>query len=223
MSQSSRPRTHAEREQILRALTDHLSSADADPTVTDLHNRVFASAAAAYTEAREGWLTAHGAWQSASVAAEEADTAFDNSLRRLMLSLRESSGKADHELHRALLGGMSPSELMALRYAEEVTRARAFLTRLDARPDLSPSDERKATFTAATDALELASGAVESALRARLVAGEAQDLATTAFDAAWGKLVRALRAVVDESVSEALIPRFTRGEAAAPEAEAAPA
>lgn len=222
MSKTSRPSSHANRDQVLRALTDHLASPDADPTVTDLYNRFFAAAAAAYTEAREAYLKAYGAWQFASAAAEEADTAFDNSLRRLMLSLRESSGKADHELYRALLGGMAPSELMGLRYAEEITRARAFLIRLDARPDLSPSEERKATFVAATDALELASGAVESALRARLVASEAQDVAAAAFDTAWGKLVRALRAVVDESVSEALIPRFTRGEAA-PETEAAPA
>ena len=222
MSTSTRPRSHAEREQILRAMSAYLGTVDADATVIALHARFFAEPSSAYSAARASWLSAHGAWQSASAAAEEQDVSFDNALRRLMLSLRESSGKADHELIASLLGGVTPTELMGMRYAEEVTRARALLVRLESRPDLSPSAERLATMQSATDALEAAASTLEAAVRAKRVAGEAMESANLEFDTAWGKLVRALRAVLDETTAEPLIPRFVRGESAA-ESEMAPA
>ena len=220
MSMSTRPNTHAERETIVRALTVYLNTADADPTVAALHERFFASESTTWTSARESWVSAHGAWQTTRAAAEEADEAFDNALRRVMLSLRDDDGRADAALNQSLLGGVSPSELMAMPYGEEIARGRAFLTRLAARADLSPNPERVEKLAAAIDGLDAAAGALESAWRARLAAGTAQDQASNALDTAWGKLVRALNAMVDPSITAAIVPRFSRlaakGEAEQP-------
>lgn len=210
MSMSTRPDTHAERETIIRALTVYLSAPDADPIVADLHTRFFASASDTWTSARESWVSAHGAWQAARGAAEEADDAFDSALRRLMLALRDDDGRSDSALNQSLLGGVSPSQLMAMPYDEEIARGRAFLTRLAARADLSPNPDRVEKLSGAIDGLEAAAGALESAWRVRLAAGAAQEQATSALDTAWGKLVRALNAVVDPAITASVVPRFTR-------------
>lgn len=210
MPSTTRPETHAERETIIRALTVYLSSPDADPSVRELHDRFFAVSSEAWSSARAAWVSAHGAWQTARGVAEAADEAFDNALRRVMLSLRDDDGRADAALNQSLLGGVTPSELMAMRYDEEISRGRAFLTRLAARSDLSPNPERVEKLSAATDALEVAAGALEAAWRARLAAGTAQDQASADLDTAWGKLVRALKVLVAEDVSSAIIPRFSR-------------
>lgn len=222
MASTPRPTTHAHRDQIIRALAAYLASSIADPAVLELYMRFFASASAAYATARSEWLTAQAAWQAASAAADEADDAFDTALRRLMLSLRDEDGRADTALNQSLLGGVQPSELMAMRYAEEVTRARAFLTRLEARTDLSPNPDRLARFQSAVEALEAAAGASEAALRARLAAGQAQEQAIADFDSAWGKFVRAARLMVDEATVDRFVPRFgAAAESAGDEATAA--
>ena len=68
--------------------------------------------------------------------------------------------------------------------------------------------ERLSIFTEATDALDKAATAEDLALSARLAAGSAMESATAAFDTDWGKLVRALRAMVDAAVFETVVPRF---------------
>ena len=208
MPSTSRPSTHTQREQITRALSTYLASGAADPTVADLYARFFAVTADAYTRARNAWYSAHGAWQAASHAADDADEVFDASLRRLMVAFRDENGSVDAALNSSLLGGVQMSELIAMRYAEEVTRARAFLARLAERTDLHPNAERLATFTDATDALDKAATAEDLALSARLAAGSAMETATATFDTDWGKFVRALRAMVDASVFETVVPRF---------------
>ena len=128
-----------------------------------------------------------------------------------MVAFRDENGSVDAALNASLLGGVQMSELIAMRYAEEVTRARGFLARLAARTDLSPNPERLAKFTAATDTLEATSQAEELALGGRLAAGSASEAASAAFDTAWGKFVRALRAMVDSSLAESLVTRFSVG------------
>ena len=208
MSVSSRPVSHAQRDQITRTLSSYLASGTADPTVADLYTRFFAATASAYTNARIAWFSAHGAWQAASHAADDADEVFDAALRRLMVAFRDENGSVDAALNASLLGGVQMSELIAMRYAEEVSRARAFLARLAERTDLHPNAERLSIFTEATDALDKAATAEDLALSARLAAGSAMESATAAFDTDWGKLVRALRAMVDAAVFETVVPRF---------------
>lgn len=211
MATTTRPSSHAQREQLIRTLSSYFASGSADATVTELHARFLADAATAYTAARVAWFSAHGAWQAASNSADDADEEFDASLRRLMLGFRDDQGRLDPALNQALLGGVQMSELIAMRYAEEVTRARGFLGRLAARTDLSPNPERLAAFTAATDALEAAATAEALALGDRLAAGSASEAASASFDTAWGKFVRALRAMVDPALAESLVVRFTIG------------
>ena len=220
MSQTSRPRTHAQREQILRTLATYLASSAADPTVVELHGRFLAEVTTAYTTARAAHQAATGAWQAASAAAEAADEDFDAALRRLMLSFRDDQGRVDPALNASLLGGYQTHELIALRHDAEVTAARAFLARLAARSDLSPNPTRLADFEAATATLETTATAAALALGARLAAGTASETATEALDTAYGKFVRAVRAMVDSATAESLIARFnlTRGEASDAEA-----
>ena len=219
MSQTSRPRTHAQREQILRTLASFLASSAAGPTVVELHGRLLAEVTTAYTSARAAHQSATGAWQAASVAAEAADEDFDAALRRLMLAFRDDQGRVDPALNASLLGGYQTHELIALRHDAEVTAARAFLGRLSARTDLSPNPDRLIAFQAATDALESAATAASLALGARLAAGTASETATDAFDTAYGKFVRAVRAMVDSATAESLIARFTLTRAEAEEGE----
>lgn len=209
MSQTSRPRTHAQREQIIRTLASYLGTSGADPTVADLHARFLGEATTAYTEARAAHQAATGAWQAASAAAEAADEDFDAALRRLMLAFRDDLGRVDPALNASLLGGYQTHELIALRHDAEVTAARAFLGRLSARTDLSPNPDRLAAFQSATDALDATATAASLALGARLAAGTASETATDAFDTAYGKFVRAVRAMVDSATAESLIARFT--------------
>ena len=209
MSQTSRPRTHAQREQIIRTLASYMGTSGTDPTVADLHARFLGEATTAYTEARAAHQAATGAWQAASAAAEAADEDFDAALRRLMLAFRDDLGRVDPALNASLLGGYQTHELIALRHDAEVTAARAFLGRLSARTDLSPNPDRLAAFQTATDALDAAATAASLALGARLAAGTASETATDAFDTAYGKFVRAVRAMVDSATAESLIARFT--------------
>lgn len=215
MSISYRPKTYADRDQILRSTDSYMASADADPTLKALYERIFAGAASTYRAARDTFLGAQAAWQSANATADAADQAFDAALRKLMLSFRDEEGSVDRALNQSLLG-MQPNELMALRYAEEVTAGRSFLTRLANRPELSANPERLARFTEALDALEVAASAQEKALRVRLGAGAAQDAARLDFDATWGKFARTVQAAADEATAEAIIPRFYRGNESEP-------
>lgn len=224
MSTSTRPRTHAERDTIVRRLASHLAGPSPDATVAEMHSRLFATASDAYVSAREAWVAAHGAWQTASATAKAADEDFDAALRRVMLSLRDDhDGRSDPTLNQSLLGGLRPSELIAMAYAEEIPRARAFLTRLAARTDLSPNPDRVEKLRTALDTLDAAASALDAALGARLAASSAQDAASAAFDTAWGDLVRTLKALAAPGVVEALLPRFNRGGAdTAPTDEAGP-
>lgn len=213
MSVTSRPRSHADRDQILSFVAAYLAGPGADATIRSMHDLIFAAAGAAWQSARASYLSAQATWQAASAAADDADATFDSSLRKLMLSFRDEDGSNDPALNQALLG-MQPSALMALRYAEEVSAGRAFLARLAARADLSPNPDRLARFQEALDALEAASAERDRALAARLSAGTAQDTAKLEFDSAWGRLVRAVQATVDEATATAFLPRFTRADAA---------
>lgn len=215
MALSSRPEVHAERDQIVAALTAYMALATADPALVALEAAIFASARVAYVAARADYQEKTAAARRASAAADEADAEFDRKVRRLVASVVDEDGRANPRLFADMMGGLLPSELTSLPYRTEVQKAGDLLRQLRVRTDLDIDAARLDALEAALTALDAATTEDEEAGRAARAAGSALATARDEFDRAYGKLVRAWLAVVGETATFAVLPRFVRREASA--------
>lgn len=212
MSLSTRPRSHAERDQIVAAITTYVGQADADPTLVAAEAELFSATRAAYQEARAAYQAAAGAADDASEAADEADAAFDRAFRRFVNDVRDDAGRAVPRVIADMMGGLLPGQLIIRPYREEVQRTRDLLARVGARAGLDLDAGLLAELTAATDALEAATNASEATTRAAHGAGGALTERVAEFDSLYGKLVRKWAALGDEETTGSLLPRFLRSD-----------
>lgn len=219
MSLSFRPRSHAERDQIISAITAYLARSDADPALVSAEETVFSAVRAEYQASRATYQAAVGDAEDASEAADAADAAFDRCFRLFAGSVRDEAGRLSPRMIADKMGGMLPGELVSRPYREEVQRSRDLLSRLGAREALGVDAAALDELRASVDALEAATDALEAANRAARQAGAALTEAVGEFDQRYGKLVRRWQGLSEEGVTEGLLPRFVRAthkSAAAP-------
>lgn len=215
MALTTRPRSHAERDQVIAAILAYLAGLTADPALVAMDLRYFAAARANYIAARADYQDKVAAARLASDAADEADEVFDRKVKRLVASVLDEEGRPAPRVLADMMGGLLPSELTVLPYRTEVQKAGDLLRQLRVRTDLGIDTARLDALEAAIAALEAATTADEEAGRAARVAGSALTEARDEFDRAYGKLVRAWLALAGEEATYAVLPRFTRREATA--------
>lgn len=223
MSLTTRPRSHAERDAIIAAITGYLARTDADATLIAAEAAVFADARVQYQNARAAYQAAAGDAEDASERADAADADFDRAFRLLVASVRDEEGRPAPRQIANMMGGLLPGDLTRKPYREEVQRARDLLSRLSARDGLDIDEDRIAALAASVDLLEATTEASEVATRAARSAGATLADAVTDFDQRYGKLVRRWDALSDDGAVAALLPRFVRASSrASADDEAAP-
>lgn len=213
MSTDLRPSTNAQRDTVALALDNHVTSPGADATLVMLDASLFAGPRAAYVEARERYERCFASARRTSSTADDASAAFDRDLRQFAASVRDEAGRATPRVVSALLGGVLPSTLLQKTDREKVTRTRRLLLHLPLRTELTYDADHAEALRASTDALEVATGADEEAERATLAAGAALRAAKNTFDDSYGRLLRAARAMLDQSTFLAVFPRFVGSDA----------
>ena len=219
MSLSFRPRSHAERDQIIAAITLYLARPDADPTLVAAEEAVFAAVRTEYQSARAAYQAAVGDAEDGSEVADAADAAFDRCFRLFAGSVRDEAGRLSPRTIADRMGGLLPGELVSRPYREEVQRTRDLLSRLGASEALGVDAAALDELRAGVDALEAATDAAEAANRTSRSAGAALTETVAEFDQRYGKLVRRWQGLSEEGVTEGLLPRFVRAthkSAAAP-------
>ena len=212
MSLSFRPRSHAERDQIVAAIVSYLARPDADPSLVTAESSLFTAARDEYQSARAAYQTALGAAEDASDAADLADTAFDRSFRLFVAAFRDEAGRASPRTIADMMEGVLPGELVVRPYREEVRRTRDLLNRIGERAGLGVDADLLSALRDSTDALESATDALEGANRASRAAGVVLTESVAEFDLVYGKLVRRWQGLSEEGVTEAILPRFVRAE-----------
>jgi hypothetical protein len=210
MALSTRPRSHAERDQIVSALSTFRAFSGADPTILALDDALFVAERAAYVEARENWQRRSAAAREASGVADQADADFDRDLRLFAASVRDEAGKATPRVVSELLGGTLPGTLTGLPYREEVQRTQGLFERISVRSGLSYDSDRAAALRVSTATLDAATAADEDATRAQTAAGSTLVEAKAAFDRAYMRLVAASRAILEDASFLSIFPRFVR-------------
>lgn len=222
MSLTFRPESHAERQTVVRALTEYLAQPSAEDAVRTWDGLGFADARARYTAAVGTYAERLGAWRVASAAAEGADAAFDQEVRLLVASTLDTHGRPQPRVLAGMLGGTLPGDLVHLGYAEELRRSAGLLAELPTRTDLQVDPARVEALGARRSALEAAATALDAAYRARVEAGRALEDAVDTFDRSYGKLVRALVLTLGQDRAAAVLPRFPRAAGSEPTPAATP-
>lgn len=212
MSLSFRPRSHAERDQIVSAIVAYLARPDADPSLVAAESSVFTAVRAEYQTARAAYQAAVGAAETASDAADVADEAFDRSFRLFAGAVRDEAGRLSPRTLADRMEGVLPGELVSRPYREEVRRTRDLLSRIGAGDGLGVDTDLRSALSDSLDALEAATDTLEEANRASRAAGAALTESVAAFDLYYGKLVRRWQGLSEEGVTEAILPRFVRAE-----------
>ena len=185
-----RPRSHAELDLVLHAVSAALDAAD--PALVALDRALFLGARTAYLAAREAHFQAFAASRAARERAEAADADFARDLRAFATSIRDRAGEVPSYAMFELLGGILPSALTRRAWSDEVHRAHGLLFRVGVRTDLRCDPNQVAALRASTAALELAMGAEDAARRALHVAGHRLDEAKRIFDRGYGQFARAV-------------------------------
>ena len=212
MSLSTRPRSHAERDQIVAAISTYIRQPDADPILVDVEASLFAGVRAEYQMARASYQAAAGAADDASEAADAADAAFDRSFRRFVGDIRDEAGRSVPRVIADMMGGTLPGDLTSCNYREEAQRTRDLLVRVGARAGLAVDPTLFAALQDSVAALEAATDASEAATRAVHGAGAALTETVAVFDTLYGKLVRKWAALSEEGKTDTLLPRFLRAD-----------
>ncbi|MEQ1504982.1 MAG: hypothetical protein ABMB14_22305 [Myxococcota bacterium] len=219
---STRPVNHAERDACIAAVAPFFAAATLDPVVRVTLDRVFHPAYRAYTDARATADAATGDATEASSALAAATDAFESAFLRWSRSVRDADGRVQVAALARLLGGVRPSDAIKHGPREVVTRVGRMLTRLDEVPELAGDPALLDAVRTSLAVLAPAVDAHEAAVRARIAANKALPSAATAFDRAWGSLVRAAASVEVDPLG-AVIPTFHRAKPATAPAACAPA
>ncbi|MDX9723541.1 MAG: hypothetical protein RBU37_22525 [Myxococcota bacterium] len=210
MSLMPYPKTHAEREQVIRA-TEVWRTKTPTELALALYTHIFAPAEKAYLELGERYQAAKGAERAASDAADVCDERFDTAMRKWTVSVRDERGVARTAELSPLLS-MPPNELTRKPYGVEVSHTQRMLVQLENRPELRGDPAAFAELSAATNALAVAVAADEEATLTRLAIGREYTLATKEFDKAYRKLRRALVPLIGQEALDAAFPLFVRAE-----------
>jgi hypothetical protein len=170
-----------------------------------------------YRAAADGYVTARAANESAATAAEVAGdavrartTEFDAAFDRWTVSIdaQNARGYAEKELHDDL-GGRTLAGFARQPARVKTDRMVTLAIHVAGVPALAGDPAAYAALTVATDALGSALADQEGALRARATTVKALEVATAAFDRAYGELVRIVK-VVDPAGLGAQVPKFAR-------------
>ena len=222
MAQSHSPRTIAERARILSVLYSRITASDADPTLIALLDTIFATARDAYTAARKDYQTAAGRADDARKAQKAAEASFDRRTRSFAHSVEDDEGKSSPREVAELLGNVAMSDMLKSTCRAKVEAANELAIRLATRTNLTYDAGCAEDLATAAAALDTATNAVEAAQLSTSAASNVMEAATTAFDNAYGDLVRAGMAQLSATVADAAFPLFTRANPKKKSTAAAP-
>jgi hypothetical protein len=205
---STRPDSHSERDQVLRATDPKSPPPGLDEAALPLLARIFGAPREAYAAARTEHAAATARYLEAATLADAADDTFDTAFRKWTKTVTRADGKAATQEIAALLNSTLPSALVDLPYAAEITKTQGLLDKLPA--DLQGDAQKLAELKAALAALEPLVKDQEQKGRAKLAAGAKLAQASIDFDTAYGKLVKAYRGLLGDDATFAVLPRFLR-------------
>jgi hypothetical protein len=212
MPLDTKPDEHAERDQIVSAANAYRAGSAPDAGVTGLDDRIFAEARGTYVIARSDYQLAVAAARTASDAADTKDDAFDTALRQWVRTVNDSEGKSLSSQLSKLMGGTNPAQLVNLPYRKELNKIESLFNKLPENPQLQGNAEKLATLKTVTTEFKPLVDADEAATRDMLNKGKVLGTATVGFDKAYTKFFRAVRALLADEATFAILPRFVRRE-----------
>ena len=211
---SSDLRTHAEREQVQRAVEAWRESKP-DALALDLESTIFAPALNRWVPSYAAHQQAMAVERAASDALDDGDGRFDAAARAWLATLRDEAGRS-RTAEITTIVGMAVSEMLKLPPRDELVRVGRLFAQQGERPDLRGDEARLGELQLAAEALGKLVKTDEEALRAKLAAGQVHAQTTAAFDRAYRKLLRTLEPLIGREAIAAAFPRFQRTKASTP-------
>lgn len=222
MSQKTRPKTYEQRLQVVRALVTLLSDPAADPAARAYEMTYFSAIRVAWVSARDRYLELGAQVDLASSAATQAFDQFTCATSRWYRSVTDSRGRPRTEELRRLNGGVLVSDILSASRPQAIRLAERMLKTLALCPALQGAPELFQDMRAAYGKLVETQTAFERARRDQVAQGQVLAQANHDFNVGYGHLVRTFRAMLGETETCRILPRFpsVSGKEADPSAAA---
>jgi hypothetical protein len=208
MALSTKPETHADRDKIVSAIGTYREGSEPDAAVITLDDRIFAPARTKYVSTQLAYQQSVSTWSNASDAADKGDEGFDRDFRLWVKTVTDPAGKSLSGQLSKFMGGTKPGNLVNLPYRKELNKINSLFNKLPENPNLSGDPEKLATLKTTVGTFEPLVKADEAATRDMIAKGKEATKAMVAFDRAYAKFLKAVRALLGDQVTFAFLPRF---------------